>query len=221
MPPRRSGASAYWVLSLLAVDPEAQSAGAGRALMDRALGYGAAGDAGLIVSSSDPRALRLYGLAGFSLWPAFEAVGSLDRAKLPRADPAVREAGEDELEELAPISREVRGAAHTADLAFALGRGGRLLRHGDRGFSVTLPGFGVWLLAARDPDAARALLWGALELVGEVEEDHRSVRWITGGQDWAIELLLGAGYALGPYGALCVRGRPGPLNPYLPSPPFG
>lgn len=72
-----------WVLSLLAVDPEAQSAGAGRALMDRALGYGAAGDAGLIVSSSDPRALRLYGLAGFSLWPAFEAVGSLDRAKLP------------------------------------------------------------------------------------------------------------------------------------------
>jgi ribosomal protein S18 acetylase RimI-like enzyme len=210
-----------WVLSLLAVDPGAQSAGAGRALMDRALGYGAAGDAGLIVSSSDPRALRLYGLAGFSLWPAFEAMGSLARARLPRADPAVREAGEDELEELAPISREVRGAAHTADLAFALGRGGRLLRHGDRGFSVTLPGFGVWLLAARDPEAARALLWGALELVGDVEEDHRSVRWITGGQDWAIELLLGAGYALRPYGALCVRGRPGPLSPYLPSPPFG
>jgi ribosomal protein S18 acetylase RimI-like enzyme len=210
-----------WVLSLLAVDPGAQSAGAGRALMDRALGYGAEGDAGLIVSSSDPRALRLYGLAGFSLWPAFEARGTLDRAKLPRADPRVREAGEDELEELAPISREVRGAAHTADLAFALGRGGRLLRYGDRGFSVTLPGFGVWLLAAGDPEAAQALLWGAIELVGDVEEDHRSVRWITGGQDWAIELLLGAGYALRPYGAMCVRGRPGPLNPYLPSPPFG
>ena len=32
---------------------------------------------------------------------------------------------------------------------------------------------------------------------------------------------LGAGYALRPYGALCVRGRPGPLGPYLPSPPFG
>jgi ribosomal protein S18 acetylase RimI-like enzyme len=209
-----------WVLSLLAVDPGAQSAGAGRALMDRALSYGAAGDTGLIVSSSDPRALRLYGLAGFSLWPTFEARGSLDRAKLPRADPAVREAGADEIEEVAPISREVRGAAHTPDLAFALGRGGRLLRHGDRGFSVTLPGFGVWLLAARDPEAAQALLWGALELVGDIE-DHPSVRWITGGQDWAIELLLGAGYALTPYGALCVRGRPGPLHPYLPSPPFG
>ena len=210
-----------WVLSLLAVEPGAQSGGAGRALLERTVAYGAEGDAGLIVSSSDPRALRLYGLAGFSLQPAFEARGSLDRAKLPKADAAVREAGINELEELAPISRDIRGAAHTSELAFALGRGGRLLRHGDRGFSVTLPGHAVWLLAARDPDAAQALLWGALELVGDVEEDHRSVRWITGGQDWAIELLLRAGYALRPYGALCVRGRPGTLNPYLPSPPFG
>lgn len=210
-----------WVLSLLAVDPGAQSAGAGRALLERTLSYGAEGDTGLVVSSSDPRALRLYGLAGFSLRPAFEARGSLRAGKRPRPDPAVREAGIDELEELAPISRDVRGAPHTSELAFALGRGGRLLRHSDRGFSVTLPRHAVWLLAARDPEAAEALLWGALELVGEVEEDHRSVRWITGGQDWAIELLLRAGYTLRPYGALCVRGHPGPLNPYLPSPPFG
>jgi hypothetical protein len=140
---------------------------------------------------------------------------------LPRPDPAVREAGEDDLEALAPISREVRGAPHTSELIYALGRGGRLLRHRDRGLAVTLPGVGVWLLAARDPEAAQALLWGALELIGEVDEDHRSVRWITGGQDWAIEVLLKAGYPLSPYGALCVRGRPGPLQPYLPSPPFG
>jgi predicted N-acetyltransferase YhbS len=210
-----------WVLSLLAVEPGAQSAGAGRALLERTLDYGEEGDTGLIVSSNDPRALRLYGLAGFSLQPAFEARGSFDPAKLPRADPAVREAGEDDLEDLAVISREVRGAPHTAELAFALGRGGRLLRHSDRGFSVTLPGLSVWLLAARDPEAAQALLRRALELVGDVEEDHRSVRWITGGQDWAIDLLLTGGYALSAYGALCVRGRPGPLHPYLPSPPFG
>jgi predicted N-acetyltransferase YhbS len=210
-----------WVLSVLAVAPGSQSAGAGRALLERALGYGAEADAGLIVSSSDPRALRLYGLAGFSLRPAFHATGRLDRARLPRADPAVREAGVDEVEALVPISRAVRGAPHTTELVFALGRGGRLLRHGDRGFAVTQPGLAVWLLAARDPEAAQALLWAALELVGDVEEGHRSVRWITGGQDWAIEVLLRAGYTLAPYGALCVRGRPGPLHPYLPSPPFG
>jgi hypothetical protein len=114
----------------------------------------------------------------------------------------------------------VRGAPHTAELAFALERGARLLRHGDRGFVVIQPAWAVWLLAARDPEAAQALLWSGLELVGEVEEGRPVARWITAGQDWAIEVLLKAGFALAPYGALCVRGRPGPLHPFLPSPPF-
>jgi ribosomal protein S18 acetylase RimI-like enzyme len=209
-----------WVLSMLSVDPGAQSAGAGRALLEAALGYGAGVDAGLIVASSDPRALRLYGLAGFALRPAFETTGELDRGRLPRADPAVRQAGEDDLEALAAISRDVRGAAHTIDLRYALGRGARLLRHGDRGFAVVMPGMLVWLLAARDPEAAQALLWSALELVGDVGEGRPTVRWIAGGQDWAIDVLLRAGFGLSPRGALCVRGRPGPLHPYLPSPPF-
>ena len=72
-----------WVLSMLAVDPGTQSAGAGRALLERAVGYGAGCDAGLICSSSDARALRLYGRAGFSLHPTFAARGQLDRGKLP------------------------------------------------------------------------------------------------------------------------------------------
>ena len=209
-----------WVLSMLSVDPGTQSAGAGRALLERALRYGAGCDAGLICSSSDPRALRLYGLAGFSLRPTFAARGQLDRRKLPRADPDVREADDTELEELAAISRAVRGAPHTAELAYTLGRGSRLLRHSARGFAVVVPGSGVWLLAARDTDAAQALLWSALGLVGELEDGRPVARWITAGQDWAIEILLKAGYALDPYGALCVRGRPGPLEPFLPSPPF-
>lgn len=210
-----------WVLSMLAVDPTAQSAGAGHALLERAVRYGDGCDAGLISSSSDPRALRLYGLAGFSLRPAFEATGRLDRRALPAPDPAVREAGEDDLEALAAISRDVRGAPHTSELVFALGGGARLLRYGDRGFAAVVPNRSVWLLAARDAEAAQALLWPALELLGEVEEGRASVRWITGGQDWAIDLLLRAGYTLTPRCALGVRGRPGPLAPYLPSPPFG
>jgi ribosomal protein S18 acetylase RimI-like enzyme len=209
-----------WVLSMLSVDPGTQSAGAGRALLDRALGYGAECDAGLICSSSDPRALRLYGLAGFSLRPTFAARGQLDRRKLPRPDRAVREADGADLEVLAAISRAARGASHTAELTFALGRGYRLLRYGERGFAVVIPAWSVWLLAARDADAAQALLWSALELAGEIEEGRPVARWITAGQDWAIEVLLKAGFALEPYGALCVRGRPGPLHPFLPSPPF-
>jgi predicted N-acetyltransferase YhbS len=209
-----------WVLSMLSVDPDTQSAGAGRALLEQALGYGADCEGGLICSSNDPRALRLYGLAGFSLRPAFAASGHLDRRRLPAADPAVREADENAFEELAAISRAVRGAPHTAELAYALERGARLLRHGDRGFVVVHPQWTVWLLAARDADAARALLWSALGLVGDIEEGRSVARWVTAGQDWAIEVLLRAGYALQPYGALCVRGRPGPLHPFLRSPPF-
>lgn len=207
-----------WSLSLLAVDPGVQSRGAGRALMQRALGYRRDCDAGLIVSSNDPRALRLYALSGFCLQPTFQAAGTLDRSALPASHPAVREGDAADLEALAPISRKVRGAPHTDVLAFALGRGARLLRLGDRGFAVAQPGQGVWLLAAHDEEAATALLWSALELGGDA--DRPSVRWITGGQDWAIEVVLRAGLRLSAYGALCVRGRPGPLRPFVPSAPF-
>ena len=61
-----------WCLSLLAVQPGGQSAGAGRALMKAALTYGDSTH-GMIPSSNDPRALRLYRLAGFTLLPTFEA----------------------------------------------------------------------------------------------------------------------------------------------------
>jgi GNAT superfamily N-acetyltransferase len=49
-----------WCLSLFAVQPGVQSSGAGRALLEHAMAYGTSADAGLIVSSNDPRALRLY-----------------------------------------------------------------------------------------------------------------------------------------------------------------
>jgi ribosomal protein S18 acetylase RimI-like enzyme len=207
-----------WCLSMLAVRPGTQSAGAGRALLERALEYRDGTDAGLIVSSNDPRAIRLYGLAGFSLWPAFEASGEVDRRKLRRPDPEVVESEGNDLEELADISRAVRGAPHTRELAFTLERGFHLLRHSDRGFAVASESRGVWMLVARDEDAARALLWSALALV---ETTERSVaRWVTGSQDWAIEILLKAGLWLRPAGALGVRGNPGPLRPFIPSPPF-
>lgn len=207
-----------WCLSLLAVDPSVQSAGAGRALLERTLGYGADSDGGLIVSSNDPRALRLYALAGFSLRPTFQAEGTIDRRALPRSNGLVRDGGASDLEALADISRRVRGAAHTTELAFALGRGSRLLRLGDRGFCVVVPGHAVWLLAARDEEAATALLWSALE--GVEETDGVSVRWITEEQGWAIDVLVRVGLSLTTYGALAVRGRPGTLAPFIPSPAF-
>jgi ribosomal protein S18 acetylase RimI-like enzyme len=208
-----------WILSLLAVDPALQSAGAGRALMARALRVGSGDAPGLIVSSNDSRALRLYALAGFRLLPTFQAEGSVSRQAIPASAARVRDDAAPDFEALAALSRAVRGAEHTPDLRYALRRGGRLLTHGQDGFAIANPGQGVWLLVARNADAGRALLWRALELVGEA--DGRLVRWILGGQDWAVDVVCQAGLRLSAYGGLGVRGDVGPLPAFVPSAPFG
>jgi hypothetical protein len=51
-------------------------------------------------------------------------------------------------------------------------------------------------------------------------EGPARVRWITGDQQWAIRALVNARLELTGYGALCVRGTPGTLTPFVPSVPF-
>jgi hypothetical protein len=212
---RREG---VWCLSLLVVQPGRQSAGSGRALMRRALDYAQPSDSGLIVSSNDARAIRLYTMSGFAPRATFESVGKLDRRSLQRPHAEVREGDAADLEALASISREIRGAAHTHELELVLSEGAHLLRLGDRGFAVIFPGYGLWLLAARDDEAACALLWDALAIADD--GDRPAVRWITSEQQWALDVVLRAGMGLTAYGALCVRGAPGPLRRYIPSGPF-
>ena len=206
-----------WVLSLLTVSPTAQSSGAGRRLLERTLAYGEGLD-GLIISSNDPRAMRLYAAAGFALLPTVESVGRPSRSLLRRPGMPVREVGDSGLELAAAISREVRGAAHTTELELVLRQGALLYVAGDRGYAVARPGHAVWLLAARDDEAAQALLWHALGELPEAEPPN--VRWVTGDQGWAIDVLVRAGLGLRAFGAVAVRGVPGPLRPFLPSPPF-
>jgi ribosomal protein S18 acetylase RimI-like enzyme len=210
---------AMWILSLLAVDPEIQSAGAGRALMDAALRVGDANGPGLIVSSDDSRALRLYALSGFRLLPTFQAEGSVSRQAIPASAARVCDDADPDFEALAVLSRAVRGAEHTPDLRYALRRGGRLLTLGHEGFAIAIPGQGVWLLVARHAQAGSALLWRALEVTGDA--DGRLVRWILGGQDWAVDVVCRAGLRLSAYGGLAVRGEVGPLDAFLPSVSFG
>jgi GNAT superfamily N-acetyltransferase len=206
-----------WILSMIAVRPGIQSGGAGRAVFERALAYGPSTDAGLIVSSNDPRALRLYASGGFALVPTLRADGEVDRRALPRNQARVREEdGDADVESLAAMTRAIRGAPYTAELCFALDRGARLLRLADRGFAA-VDETGILLeLVARDDEAASALLWHALAMA----EGPTRVRWITGAQQWAIDVVLAARLELVAYGALCVRGNPGSLRPFLPSAPF-
>ena len=208
-----------WGLSLLVVEPDGQSRGVGSGLLARTLAYGDAALCGIVVASADPRAVRLYARAGFSLRPTLSASGTVDRSALPAAaECEVREAGAEWLEQAAAISRLVRGASHAGDMAVSLGVGDRLLVVEGRGFVLHERG-SVRLLAARDEAAASALLWGAL---GEAEGDADAsvpteVNWMTGEQDWALRIAARAGLELRPSGPLCVRGEPGPLRPYLPS----
>jgi GNAT superfamily N-acetyltransferase len=208
-----------WCLSLLTVDPGARGTGAGRALMERALEHDEGTDAGLIVSSNDPSAMRLYARAGFAVLPTLQSEGIVDRRSLPRSTGAVREGDASDLEGLASISRDIRGAPHTVELEYVLRRGGQLLLLDDRGFTVAHPEWGVWLLVARRDEDAAALLWAALER-SDGAGGRPIARWLTGDQQWAVEVLVRAGLRLTAYGGLCVHGNPGPLRPFLPSGPF-
>jgi len=206
-----------WVLSLMAVSPTLGAGGEGRALMQAALGYDRGCAGGLIVASADPRALRLYASSGFALEATFKATGTVDLTLMPARHPAITPVPRAELDTLGPISRAARGAAHTPDLEVALFRGSSISRLEDRGFVVTMPGRGVWALAARDEQAAAALLWHALD---EAQGESIDIGWISGRQQWAIDVLVAARLSITNYGGLCTRGAVGPLHPYIPSPPF-
>jgi len=208
-----------WFLSLLTVAPAGQGRGTGRLLLDAALRTAEDAGAALICSSEDPRALHRYGSAGFALQPAFRARGTVERARLPTVD-GVREGSFDDDRDLVDaLAVEVRGAPVGPDLdASAAVPGARLLvAEGaqGRGYAV-VRGSSVRPLAATTPAAARALLvTGLAALDGEVTVD-----FVTGGQQWAVGVLLELRLPFRPVESLAVRGF-APTGPYLPDGAYG
>jgi GNAT superfamily N-acetyltransferase len=201
-----------WGLSLLVVDPEHQSAGLGRELLQRALAYAGGGRRGaVILASPDARALRAYARAGFAAHPSFRAEGRPRGVERPGR---VRDADASDIPLTEHVDRGVRGAAHGSDIEALLRADCRMLVIEDRGY-VVIGGGAVRLLAALDEAAAVDLLRAALATVPFGEEI--GVEWITALQDWAIGPVLDAGLSLTNDGAVFVRGDVGPFRPYLPS----
>jgi GNAT superfamily N-acetyltransferase len=201
-----------WGLSLLVVRPDLQARGLGRKLLDAALSYGDGARGHIILSSTDPKAMRRYARAGLELRPLVAAAGIVDRSRLPAPSPDVAPSAD--FAATAPISRAVRGASHHVDVPMLVGRGYALLAHSDRGFAVHDRGTPK-LLAALDDEAASALLWACL---AAAPPGHTiAIDFISAGQDWAIAAALEAGLALSPDGPLFVSGELGPLRPYLPN----
>lgn len=207
-----------WVLSLFAVAEEYRDVGLGKALLDLALLYAEGCGGAMIASSTHPAAMRRYALSGFRLEPTLMASGTVRREVLP-AGLTAREGTEADLEFVARVDRFVRGAAHGPDLEFMLCTGSRLLvvegRRGN-GYAVVWEGSPA-LLAATATETAADLLWSCL---AESDGAKVEVHWITSAQNWAVPVVLEAGLSLSPAGPICVRGKLGPLTPYLPSGPF-
>jgi len=206
-----------WGLSLFVVEPAWQGEGIGRDLLDAALGYADGARGALILSSTDPKAMRRYARAGFALRPAVAAAGIVERSALPARHPRVRAATGGDLELTEDVSRAVRGATHAPDIPNLLAHGYELLVLDDRGFVVHRDG-APGLLAARDEETAQALLWAALG--ASPPGASVQVDFISAGQDWAVAVVLEARLALSPDGPIFVRGDVGPLRPYLPSGPY-
>jgi GNAT superfamily N-acetyltransferase len=203
----------FWGLSMLFVDPTAQSSGIGRRLMDAAGAYGADADVRMILSSSDPRALRRYSRAGLAIHPAVEVAGQVDRSAEPALLPG-RGGDAADLDLVAAVDAGLRGS-RADDVAFLLSAGARMEitdARGGRGF-VVHRGNRVLMLGATDEDTAARLLWRFF-----AEIDGQAEIWcLTAQQDWAVRVALDARLAVEPGGALFVSGRDRVPGPWIPS----
>jgi GNAT superfamily N-acetyltransferase len=199
-----------WGLSLLAVRPGLQSAGLGSALLRRALAYGNGARGGIILASADPRALRAYARAGFTLHPTVSAHG-VPQGVAPA--PEVRPFTDADHAMAAAVDRAVRGAAHGGDLDALAAAGCERLAFPERGYAIHHRG-ALKLLAATDDEAAAALLRTVLARTPEGAEAE--VEWLTGAQQWAIDVAVDARLELRTGGGLFLRGETGTFRPYLP-----
>jgi GNAT superfamily N-acetyltransferase len=203
-----------WGLSLLAVDPEVQSRGIGRQLLDASLGYAAGAETAVILSSRDPRAIRSYAVAGFDLHPQVRASGQLDRSLLPRPDSRVKAGDPSRAEWADAVDRLVRGAARGPDhhLLAEMGQMFVIDDTAGRGYAYLRRDGRIVTIAATDDDTATALLWQCLaaEQNGEREVDH-----VNGAQQWAVRVAVAARLRIEPAGPVFWRGRT-PPSCYIP-----
>jgi GNAT superfamily N-acetyltransferase len=199
-----------WGLSLLVVRPDLQSAGVGSALFARALEYGKDARGGIILASSDARALRAYARAGFALHPAMSAKG-VPATRVGCADVRPWTPADHDL--AAAVDGAVRGARHGGDLDALAAAGAELLTLPGRGYVAHLDGE-IKTLAAFDDESAAALLRSVIARVPE--GGKATVDWIGAPQQWAIDVAVAARLELAVDGAICLRGDVGRFRPYLP-----
>jgi GNAT superfamily N-acetyltransferase len=202
-----------WILSTFAVRPGLQGRGTGRALLEHAQRHAAGCDRWLVAATDSPQALRRYHVMGFALYPQMLFDGEASRAAIP-AVTGLRDGSPADLPWMEDLDRDVRGASHGPDHP-ALAAENRLIAAGRGGGYAYLGRDRPVLLAARDEDTARALLWECLaSLSGPMVMMH-----VTSANMWAADVALRARLTLRQHGFLGVRGM-APPAPYIHSGPL-
>ncbi|NDL57279.1 GNAT family N-acetyltransferase [Phytoactinopolyspora mesophila] len=207
-----------WVLSTFAIDPDHQGRGAGKALLDAAVGYSQGCLRGMLCAMPHPGALRLYRNAGFNLHPTMCLTGVVTGDVVPDVR-GVRLAGESDLDLVDSVDRRARDATHRPDHAIMASYGPLLICDIMNGSGYAyLDRATIGPLAATSRAVAQRLMWAALAQIPPGEEVK--VRYLTSEQEWALDVGLAAGLRIEQDGFLAFRHMRPPM-PYIPSVPFG
>jgi GNAT superfamily N-acetyltransferase len=205
-----------WGLSLLVVDPALQSGGVGRRLLHAALTYAEPDAPAVILSSRDPRAMRLYAAAGFGLHPQVRANGAVAASRLRTPELPVRDGTPADFDLADAVDIAVRGAPHGPDHTSMASRGPMfVVDAGKRRGYAYLRGGGVATLAATDEVTATALLWRCLANAAEAGVDAQ-IDHIAGNQQWVVRAAVEAGLLFNAGGPVMWRNGSPPAA-YLPS----
>ena len=205
---RREGT---WCLATYAVRPGLQGRGLGKQLLDAALTHSQGCLRGMLSSSSDPKAVRRYLLAGFTMHPQMFLRGTVDRSAIP-AISKVREGSPGDVDLMDSVDRSTRGAGHGPDHGFMLASWRCLVSDTTTGsgYAYTYPSGGLALLAATNRRTAARLLWTVIA-DGPAEA---TVSHLTAANSWAIDIGTEARLDLHQEGYLALRGLQPPA-PYV------
>lgn len=168
----------------------------------------------LVLSSTDPRAMRAYAGLGLQLHPTVSLGGILRPGAVePPAGVSIHPPMEVEAV-LDVLGRAARGAGYPpGDLAVLEAQGDRVhladLGAGRR--AAVVAGGGIIRLAvAEDETAARLALRGALAAAPPGASIH--LNQLRAGMDWAIQEGIAAGLVLSPDGPIYADGALSPLH---------
>jgi GNAT superfamily N-acetyltransferase len=197
-----------WLLASYAVVPDAQGSGLGKALLAPALDHGRGCLRAMFNASSDPKALRRYHAAGFTLHPQMFLRGTPDRTQIPVVE-HVREGSESDIDLMDSVDRQTRGAAHGVDHQLLIRQFRLVVSETSSAQGYAYLDDGTVLLAATDRRTAARLLWESIAATEDVLVGH-----ITPQNSWAVDVGLAARLELHQEGYLALR-HMRPPKPYL------